>query len=39
MSGGFDTNLVKSEDHDVQKLENDNSYANNQEHIVKTNVN
>jgi hypothetical protein len=36
MSGGLDTNLVKSENHDVQKKEYENSEAKNQEHIVKT---
>lgn len=36
MSRGLDTNLVKPEDHDVQKKEYENSEAKNQEHIVKT---
>lgn len=36
VSGEFETNLVKSEDIDVQKKEYENSDAKNQEHNVKT---
>jgi hypothetical protein len=36
VSGEFETNLVKSEDIDVQKKEYENSDAENHEHNVKT---